>query len=235
MLQHTRGRSRRALLIATALFVALSLVIVTRQNGASAATKHTPVVFVHGFVEDGSMWATAKAQFKAAGYTDAELWAWTYNTSQSNVTTATQLSAYIDQVRASTGATKVDIVNHSMGGINSRYYLKFNGGAAKVRNWVSLAGANLGTSTAMMCALTTRSCQEMSPGSALLNKLNAAPSLPAGPSYYTFWTANDGIIVPATNTKLTGATNTQVSSGLSHLTIFKDATVLKQVLAIVNN
>jgi len=44
-----------------------------------------------------------------------------YNTWQSNKTTATQLSAYIDQVRAQTGSPVIDVVTHSMGALGSRW------------------------------------------------------------------------------------------------------------------
>ena len=58
---------------------------------------------------------------------------------------AQQLADYVDQVLAATGASQVDIVGHSQGGMMPRYYLKFLGGAAKVHTLVGIAPSNHGT------------------------------------------------------------------------------------------
>jgi triacylglycerol lipase len=230
-----RARLRRSLLAVCAVAATTAtLVTVQATGGAQAAVVHTPIVFVHGFLENGSMWSTMKTSLKQSGYQDKDLWAFDYDSNLSNVTTGTLLASYVTNVLAQTGATQVDIVNHSMGGLNSRQYVKFNGGAAKVRNWVSLAGANQGTAISFLCVAITVSCREMIPGSAFLSTLNAAPLLTAGPKYYTFWSMNDGVIIPASNTTLAGATNTMVSPWVFHMTIFKDADVISRVKKIVN-
>lgn len=61
------------------------------------------------------------------------------------VKSATQIKTFVDKVLASTGAAKVDMVGHSMGGISTRQYLRFDGGAAKVANVVTLGATNNGT------------------------------------------------------------------------------------------
>lgn len=66
---------------------------------------------------------------------------------------AEQLDAYIDRVRAATGAAKVDIVGHSQGGMMPRYYLKFLGGAAEVNALVGIAPSNHGTTLSGLTAL----------------------------------------------------------------------------------
>ena len=87
-----------------------------------------------------------------------------------NATTAHQLATFIDDVRARTGAARVDLVTHSMGGLSSRYYLTNLDSAGKVDDWVSLGGPNHGTQSANGCFQT--SCVQMRPGSAFLTKLN---------------------------------------------------------------
>ncbi|MFE9575598.1 esterase/lipase family protein [Nocardia sp. NPDC006044] len=59
---------------------------------------------------------------------------------------ARQLSEFVDRVRAATGAEAVDIVAHSQGGTVADQYLKFDGGADKVRKLISFGATYHGTS-----------------------------------------------------------------------------------------
>src|SRR5436190_18789359 len=108
-------------------------------------------------------------RFQADGWTSSELNNWSYNYKQSNKTTASEIATKVDQIIAATGASKVDIISHSMGGLSSRWYVKFLGGDQKVDDWVSLGGPNHGTQTAYFCFDT--SCGDMRPGSSFLTTL----------------------------------------------------------------
>ncbi|WP_280444569.1 esterase/lipase family protein [Nocardia brasiliensis] len=59
---------------------------------------------------------------------------------------AQQLSAFVDRVLAATGAHEVDLVAHSQGGPMANWYLKYDGGAAKVRQLISFGATYHGTS-----------------------------------------------------------------------------------------
>ena len=61
---------------------------------------------------------------------------------------AAQLATFVSTVLAATGASKVDLVGHSQGGMMPRYYINFLGGASKVNDFVALAPSNYGTSLA---------------------------------------------------------------------------------------
>jgi triacylglycerol lipase len=169
-------------------------------------------------------------RFKADGYTDAELFSWSYNTSQSNKTTASEIAAKVDQILAATGASKVDIITHSMGGLSSRWFVKFLGGTGVVDEWVSLGGPNHGTDTANWCFQT--SCYEMRIGSAFLTELNQGDETPGDVRYGTWWSPCDTVINPDSSVSLSGATNTRTAC-ISHSALYEDATVYGQVKAFV--
>ena len=57
---------------------------------------------------------------------------------------AQALATFIDKVRTATGATKVDIVTHSMGGLVARAAIKWYGCASKVRKLLMIATPNHG-------------------------------------------------------------------------------------------
>src|SRR5215208_1748762 len=116
-------------------------------GGGCPTLTHNPILFVHCWNSSSSTWNTMVSRFQADGWSTPELNNWSYNYSQSNATTASQI------------ATKVDLISHSMGGLSTRYYVKNLGGGAKVDDWVSLGGPNHGTDTANFCFSTA--CSEM--------------------------------------------------------------------------
>jgi triacylglycerol lipase len=197
---------------------------------AASAQAHTPILFVHGWSESGSLWKTMISRFEKDGWGKAELNNWTYNTKQSNVTTATEIVTKVNEIKSRTGAAKVDLITHSMGALSSRYYIKNLGGAATVERWVSLGGPNHGTSTANFCFET--SCVQMRIGSTFLTELNAGTETPAGPSYATWWSPCDEIINPHTSVIVTGATNTETEC-ISHVALTTNEKVYGQVREFV--
>jgi triacylglycerol esterase/lipase EstA (alpha/beta hydrolase family) len=192
----------------------------------AAAQANDPILFVHGWSSSASTWDTMIGRFQADGWTPAELRAFSYDTSQSNATTADTVAAEVADLRAATGATAVDIVTHSMGGLSSRYYLKNLGGTSSVDEWVSLGGPNHGTNTAFLCGQT--SCAEMRPNSSFLNALNSDDETPDAVNYGTWWSPCDEVINPDESVILSGATNTQTAC-MGHSALRTDVTVYGQV------
>ena len=214
------------------LLLAAVIAAVAATAPAASAAAAEPILFVHGWNSSGSIWNTMIGRFQSDGWTAAQTNAWSYNTAQSNVTTAGQLSTKVDQILSATGASKVDIITHSMGGLSSRYYLKNLGGTAKVDEWVSLGGPNHGTQTAYLCFWNT-SCFEMQPGSSFLNALNSGDETPGAVNYGTWWSPCDEVINPDSSVPLSGATNTQTAC-LGHSALYTDATVYGQVRDFVD-
>ncbi|MFH8772662.1 esterase/lipase family protein [Streptomyces sp. NPDC085866] len=216
--------------IATALSATTaSLLLALPLTAAPAhAASHDPIVFVHGISSSASSWDDWVADFEADGYSSSELFAWSYDWAQSNATTAQQLATEVKSVLAQTGASKVDIVVHSMGALGGRYYLKNLGGTSYVDHFVSVAGVNHGTSVASLCGWLYTSCKEMQTGSAFLTALNSGDETPGSVAYAAYWSDCDEAINPDTSAELSGATNVDVGC-VSHTDMNNDHGVYEQV------
>lgn len=209
-------------------FGSATITATTQQLSATATITvlHDPIIFVHGFESSGAIWSTMIDRLKADGWTDAPLVTWTYDTHVSNVTTAQLLQAKTDSLLTVTGARRIDIIAHSMGGLSSRYFAKNLGGSDKIDALVFLATPNHGTTLANFCGI--QSCLEMRPTSAFLAALNAGDETPGSPRYATWWTPCDQAVTPPDSPVLAGATNTQTAC-MAHTDLYLDATVYAQV------
>ncbi|MER5277167.1 alpha/beta fold hydrolase [Streptomyces sp. NPDC002809] len=191
----------------------------------------TPVVFVHGYTGNASNWVTAKSVFQLNGWSSSKLFAYEYNSYGNNVTNAQGLATFVNNVKSQTGASKVAIVNHSMGGLVSQYYLKVLGGNTSVSHLASIAGANHGTTFASACLIYT-TCQQMYPGSSFISQISSGDETPGDTAYATWYSACDGVILPYTSTKLSGATNHNVACQ-THIGYLTDTVVLGQIARFV--
>ncbi|MFF9622400.1 esterase/lipase family protein [Streptomyces griseosporeus] len=206
---------------------------VARTAAADAQTlsTSTPVVFVHGYTGNASNWITAMSVFQLNGWSSSRLFAYEYNSYGNNVTNAQGLAAFVENVKARTGASKVAIVNHSMGGLVSQYYLKVLGGNTSVSHLASIAGANHGTTYAGACLIYT-TCQQMYPGSSFIAQITSGDETPGSTKYATWYSACDGIILPYTSTRLDGADNNNVPCQ-THIGYLTDTVVLGAVARFV--
>ncbi|HVD86484.1 MAG TPA: lipase [Solirubrobacterales bacterium] len=213
-----------------AFFAAVALCVAAAVPATASA--QDPILFVHGWSESASLWNTMIGRFEKDGYAKSSLSAYSYNTSQSNkVDAEKEVKSHVESLLKTTGASKVDIIAHSMGSLNTRWYIKFLGGESKVDDWVSLGGPNHGTETANACSFQV-SCQEMQVGSKFLSELNAGDETPGTVNYGTWWSPCDEIINPDSSVALSGATNTKTAC-LSHTALTTDETVYTQVREFV--
>jgi triacylglycerol esterase/lipase EstA (alpha/beta hydrolase family) len=137
---------------------------------------------------------------------------------------ASQLSSEVTKVLAQTGASKVDIVGWSQGGMMPRYYINNLGGATKVNMLVGFAPSNFGTNldgavnliadlgelgvaTALL-SVTCAACVQQIQGSSFLTSLNSTPTV-ASVKYVVIETADDDVVTPYTNAFLPAAANVQ--------------------------
>jgi triacylglycerol lipase len=205
---------------ALALAVLAAVLLAGPASGASA---REPILFVHGWSGAAWNWDVMIDRFRADGYPSAELRAFSYNTAQSNASTAQEVAAEVEGLRYRTGAERVDVVAHSMGSLSSRFHLRNLGGTARVDEWVSIGGPNHGTYTAAACSLVV-SCRQMLPGSSFLDALNSGDETPGAVRYGTFWSPCDEIINPDTSVILSGAANTRTGC-IGHISMLASPSV----------
>ncbi|MCE7001207.1 alpha/beta fold hydrolase [Saccharothrix sp. S26] len=214
------------------VLAALGLALLAPVPAANAATS-TPVVFVHGYTGSASNWVAAESVFRAAGWSSTRLFAYEYNSYGDNVANARGLATFVERVKAQTGQPKVAIVNHSMGGLVSQYYLKVLGGNVNVSHLASIAGANHGTTAAGAC-LVFVTCQQMYPGSSFINQISSGDETPGSTRYATWYSPCDGVILPYTSTPLSGANNNYVLCQ-THLGFLADTLVLSDIASFVRS
>ena len=208
------GRTRRTLATIglLAALVAAGVALGGPTPVAAQTAPPEPIVFVHGWSSSPSTWNTMRSRFVASGFPADRLFAFGYNTGQSNTTSATQLNAFIDQVRAQTGSAVVDLVVHSQGALPSRWCLKSGACNGKVDDWVSRAGANHGTLVSL--CFWSAGCREMFYNSDFVKALNANDETPGSATYTALWSDRDAVILPNSSAQLaSGARNIRVSIG----------------------
>ncbi|WP_395366878.1 esterase/lipase family protein [Streptomyces sp. YH02] len=223
-------------MLATVVSLLVPTTAVRAQPPARSEAAHTPVVFVHGYNADPGVWAGLREDFKADGYTDAELFSFGYDTHRSvNEVLSGELAAYVEGVKRQTGAARVDLVSHSFGSLVTRWYAKYDSaGQASVAHWASLAGPNHGTSTAWACALWDQACRDMTPGSYVQKGLVAGDETPGTVRYATWWSHCDEVINPDSSVPLNGATN-NAAGCLAHNDFLGDDTVSQGVRAFLRS
>ena len=217
---------RRLLLGVLGAALVSVLMLAPKPDAGTEASHVDPILFVHGFTSNAGAWDNMRSRFVADGWESNRLFAYTFSSSTSNATVAQDIANRVAAIKAATGASKVDIITHSMGGLSSRYYLKNLGGTANVDDWVSLGGPNHGTTWAYFCFSTP--CIQMRPGSSFLNSLNSVDETPGAVNYGTWWSPCDEVINPDTSTILSGATNRQTAC-ISHGGLLSNSTVYGQV------
>lgn len=100
----------------------------------------------------------------------------------------------VAEILAKTGATQVDVIGMSLGGLIGLYWIKCGGGAARVRRFVSVGGPLNGSSVAKLVehvpVRAVHAIAQTCPDSELMRELAAAP-VPPGPELFSLGTHGD--------------------------------------------
>jgi len=199
-----------------------------------------PVLMVHGYFLDGvASWTWMKAGLVDAGWPEEYVQSFTFDSVVGcNPGHAQELKAQADALMQKTGRDRFDIVCHSMGCLDSRYYIKYLCGYQHVKDFVSIAGANKGSvvacadpiscGAAQMCVGPADEAWMQNP---FLLDLNFCDMTPGQDTLYTaIWTPLDEIVVPQENATLDGAVNIEVQSLVGHGLILSKPETLSYVI-----
>jgi triacylglycerol esterase/lipase EstA (alpha/beta hydrolase family) len=123
-----------------------------------------------------------------------------------------QVAAKIDAILLATGASRVALVGHSMGGLVGRAYLRRHG-PAKVSLLMTLGSPHHGSVHAWLFPGT--SLAQLRPRNEWLAELNRAAPPPVGTRVVSLWSWHDSMVAPQTSARLDGAENIALP-GIGH-------------------
>lgn len=183
----------------------------------------TPVLLVHGYMCNRGFWWSFRNKLRAEGHAVATV---TLETPVSSIDDLAEvLHARIEALCAETGAAKVALVTHSMGGLVARAYGRAHGWG-RVERFVTLAGPHAGTVVAWFGI--GENGRQMRPKSAWIEALNREPPAPVPTT--TIWSAGDEIIAPQDSSRLAGAREI-VLPAMGHMAMAFSSTMAELVVA----
>lgn len=247
-------RLRTTLTRLTAIIAVAVTSLAVSPTPARAAAAPDPVVIVPGLFGNGPGaaqvgYAALQARLEAAGFDVAVFAAPDYGIGDIHANAA-RLGAFVEQVRAATGAAEVDIVAHSQGGVMARDYIKTLGGAAVVDSLVMYGASNYGSRWANLAnawgagCFSMTGCSQIAIGSDYLNALNAGDDSIGDVKYTSIATQYDAVMTPYTNSFLDAAdgniTNVNVQAQCpfrwsDHFSVTWDGTVIDGVVDALRN
>ncbi|MEH3067595.1 MAG: lipase [Aeromicrobium erythreum] len=144
---------------------------------------------------------------------------------------AREVGEFVDRVRAATGSAQVDLVGHSEGSTVAVQYMKAEGGASKVKDYVGFGTNYRGTSlsglgvlakaaipllpsTAAFVQSQCASCLEYLPPNDFLDDLARGGFTVPGPRYTNIMSRLDSVVTPYTSGRIDepGVTNIVLQS-----------------------
>ncbi|GAA2440460.1 alpha/beta fold hydrolase [Streptomyces mauvecolor] len=183
----------------------------------TAGRSHPPVVLLHGFIDNRSVFVLLRRSLARHGWRHLE--SLNYSPLTGDIRVAAELlGRHVEEICARTGHREVDIVGHSLGGLIARYYVQRLGGDLRVRTLVTLGTPHSGTRSAQL-AHAHPIVRQMCPGSELVEELRRpAPGIRT--RFVSFWSDLDTLMIPVETARIEHpdliAQNVRVT-GIGHL------------------
>ena len=202
-------------------FLALHALI---MRDPAPAPAQRPVILVHGVLINDGIWFWFKRRLERFGV--GPVYTVNYGPALAGIESfAQQLAKKIDAVCAETGASKLVLIGHSMGGLVSRAYLRRFGGD-RVARLITIGTPHHGSILAL--SFPGHCLGEMCPRSRWLAELNRDESrLPPVPTT-SIWSRHDSMVIPQASAVLSCADNVPVV-GIGHNALISDSDVISIV------
>jgi pimeloyl-ACP methyl ester carboxylesterase len=199
---------------------------------ADIAAAGTPIVLIHGIVDNRSAFAVLRRTLRRRGY--GRITTVNYSPFTSDVRKAAEhLGRHVEQVCAQTGYEEVFLVGHSLGGIIARYYAQCLGGDARASTVITLGSPHAGTQTARFLPLKVT--RQLRPDSDLMREL--AEPAHCTTRFVAIYSDRDEVVVPNRSAKLEHpdllVTRVRVR-GVGHLTLLVNREVVHTVADALN-
>ncbi|WP_165492106.1 esterase/lipase family protein [Egibacter rhizosphaerae] len=201
--------------------------------GAPAgAAADMPVMLVHGYVHNRSAFLVMSRALRRAGFRTVQ--GLNYNPLVHDLDQiAALLDAEIARLRRRTGAPRVHLVGHSMGGIIARHYVQLLGGEDTVATCVTIGAPHRGSYSSYLGP--GPAAAQLRPGSGYLRHLEET-ARPSQVRWIALWSDLDLMVVPAANARLVHpalqAENVRIRN-TGHLSLLLSREVLRRVVGLL--
>ena len=184
------------------------------------APARLPIVLVHGVMVNDGVWFTMRRYL--ARQAVGAVYTINYGPPYGDIEHfAAQLGAKIESVCAATGAARVLLACHSMGGLVARAYLRQRG-PARVERIITIGTPHHGSVFAR--GVVGRCLAQMRPGNAWLAELNRDETKPPPVPITSIWSRHDSLVAPQASGELACAENVAVI-GVGHNALLGDREV----------
>lgn len=194
----------------------------------------TPIILLHGYFHNRSGFLVMRRALRRHGF--RHVFTMNYNVIGHEVEElAAQLRGYVENVLNRTGATRVHLVGHSLGGLVARTYVQEFGGDERVHTVVTMGTPHQGTYAAWFGR--GRAARQIRPRSELLDRLEREAK-PGPVRFISYYSNLDPLVVPASSAKLTtpalNATNVFLKDH-GHMSFLLSGELIRSVLAALSS
>jgi triacylglycerol esterase/lipase EstA (alpha/beta hydrolase family) len=189
------------------------------------APARSPLILVHGVLVNDGVWFMMRRYLVRQGM--GPVYTINYGPPYGDIEHfAAQLAEKIEAVCAATGADRVVLVCHSMGGLVARTCLRQRG-PARIRQIITIGTPHHGS--VMARAFIGRCLAQMRPGNAWLEDLNRDEAKPSAVPIVSIWSRHDSLVAPQASCELECAENVALV-GIGHNALLDNRKVRQNVM-----